>query len=447
MPNPGLSAMAAAFEPEILVLSHADDDHIGGFSRFAATVHVAPRQIWVPYEWGLVWFALATAVGAWPAAESSDSSSGPQTGEDFTSTAIGPDALRALPGAGFDENDLRERADPSAGRGPHESVEPSSALPGVVEVSFDDALSDLSADDLGQCARREPIDAFGSLNVGPGLDAEVLGQIEELLGNATPRERQRIRERLADVVRAEQDKSERPRRPAPTGTPSTIAREIFDRAEEVCRILAWARSVGTTVRFFSTDAVRDDGTPPPWSWVGMPGVATVVNAREVRFEPVRIFDAVHSLFLAVSLTTTNRRALVTFFWPTTATSADGAILWSDSAGETCLPGYVTRHDLVPWEHIGIMTAPHHGSANPDHDQVWKAWERACARLARNIPVVVSGGKPKARLADPFLELSSELRACTNCRHPGHPGRYGRRGHRTVSAVFVNGSTFLQPKCE
>jgi hypothetical protein len=43
----------ARFTPEILVLSHDDHDHIGGWDGFALTGLTSLKELWVPYEWGL----------------------------------------------------------------------------------------------------------------------------------------------------------------------------------------------------------------------------------------------------------------------------------------------------------------------------------------------------------------------------------------------------------
>lgn len=53
----------AAQHPQILLLTHDDDDHIGGWSGFAAEADRQqhwPEQIWLPYEWAALAIAAAT---------------------------------------------------------------------------------------------------------------------------------------------------------------------------------------------------------------------------------------------------------------------------------------------------------------------------------------------------------------------------------------------------
>ncbi len=45
--------------PAVLVLTHDDADHIGGYRGFAATGLSSLRELWVPFDWGALAFTLA----------------------------------------------------------------------------------------------------------------------------------------------------------------------------------------------------------------------------------------------------------------------------------------------------------------------------------------------------------------------------------------------------
>lgn len=52
--NGALGHLVAAAEPIILILTHDDKDHIGGWDAFAPTGLDTLRELWIPYEWVLV---------------------------------------------------------------------------------------------------------------------------------------------------------------------------------------------------------------------------------------------------------------------------------------------------------------------------------------------------------------------------------------------------------
>jgi hypothetical protein len=91
------------------------------------------------------------------------------------------------------------------------------------------------------------------------------------------------------------------------------------------------------------------------------------------------------LLQAFRLTVQNRRALVTFVWPTEDThtgwhKTGGFLHWSDSHGAGCDPSGSTG--FTPWDLVDVMSAPHHGSAAEDrlsrgyaHGDIWRGLER------------------------------------------------------------------------
>ena len=57
--TPGMGRLVAQAAPELLILTHDDADHIGGWRGFASTGLTALEELWVPYEWGVLVRLLA----------------------------------------------------------------------------------------------------------------------------------------------------------------------------------------------------------------------------------------------------------------------------------------------------------------------------------------------------------------------------------------------------
>lgn len=396
---------AAGFDPDILVLTHSDADHIGGFADFISARGSRLREVWVPYEWGLLAQAYAGLVGLLRSG---------------TDRQTNPEDIRDLGGPGLGENS----------RPPSVVLEPwGDQEDGVLPTN-----AEMQTHVLG---------------LGPQFDAE------------RPNE-SRVEGAIREAIEKEREAN-------PTWPPVPDPKEVEDvvadltiKSEQLLSIVETTLRVGIRVRFFSTDAV---GTTPPWASAGNPGMLTLVNAVEVFFVRSAQVDAEVNLYLALRLTAQNRRALAPFLWDAgcaevldqiqqlhtdywderdlrAAIKPWGILIWSDGAGESArVTGANGIHsDFVPWEHVALMTAPHHASATDDHRPIWQAREAFCNLVGREIPVLSAGGK-MPRTATEFTDLlPSEVRACTRCRH------LKERPSKTVVAIVDGPSTRLTPTC-
>lgn len=144
-------------------------------------------------------------------------------------------------------------------------------------------------------------------------------------------------------------------------------RRLKQRLRALRKIYDTARRVGTKIRYFSYEEAE---AAPDAYWLksGEPGWMTIINAREIypRTTP-------HApVLLYFALTIQNRRAIVPFVQaadPFGVGTPTGMLMCSDSSFEfipECPP---------PWSRIGIITAPHHGSANDAHDSLYLEAER------------------------------------------------------------------------
>ncbi|UAL29893.1 MBL fold metallo-hydrolase [Nocardioides rotundus] len=397
---------AAGFDPDILVLTHSDSDHVGGFEDFITARRSRLREIWVPYEWGLLVQALAGLVGVL------------RTGTD---AETGPEDLRDL-GASV----IRERKYPPAV---------------VLDWPWREDVDALAADVEMQ---------MHVLGLGPAFESERPDDdwVQSAIRQAINKERV--------------DNPAWPPLPQPEEVAEVVA-DLTAKSQQLLSIVESTLKAGIRVRFFSTDAV---GTTPPWTSAGRPGMLTLVNAVEVFFVRSKQTDPGANLYLAMRLTAQNRRALAPFLWDAgcvdvldrilqldtdywderdlrAAIKPWGVLIWSDGAGDSArvTGGAGIHSDFVPWEHVALMTAPHHASATEDHRRIWEAREAFCKLAGRHIPVLSAGGN-MPRTAAAFTDaVPSELRACTRCRH------LKERPSKTVVAVVDGPGTHLTPTCQ
>ena len=407
---------AAEFNPDILILTHSDDDHVGGFQTLANAWPDRLRQLWVPYEWGLLAEAGAALAGAEP-----------------------PDPIQVV-----NSEEIRLLGEAGADL---------AQLPAAVVRD-------------GEPRGRRPDFLLGIMDRGEGL---LLGP--ERVGL---RESQTLEALITEVIERERESNPSwPPVPKPEKAHG-VAKDVIKKADLLLGILAEAASHGVDIRYFSTDAVRDD-RPTPWTIEGMVGVATIVNAVEVDLVPARFRDPAWSLYLAYRLTVQNRRALAVYLWERsclcgvqlllevgewervtdipmtiwTLTAAHdrnfkpwGVLIWSDGAGESCRVGWAggVQNDLVPWEHIAAMTAPHHGSKGVAHRQIWGARAEAQDVLGREIPLLLAGGTGSQSTAPEYLSVDREHRACTRCRH------LGDSSSKTVVLAVDGPTVTMTPAC-
>lgn len=296
-------------EPEIVILTHDDTDHIGGAAvalrQLALRRPTTPTEIWLPADWLLVLIASA-ALGD----------------PDFEATPgdadLSPEAVEAL----------------MTGEG--------GGVPGLPRVDEH---------------QKEQLNSDSIAATGAMVD-ELLERAERVVGAAD------LAEVLEGVITA--DRHERLQSLGVLGTSAAIATRGAKQALRIRRIIAAARGCGT-VRWFSVDVGPCPG--PLWLAHGRPGELTLINAEEVvpTWRSRVSSPGVTLLYLVSLVTIQNERALVPFVWPTEA-DRNGVIIWSDSTGASCAP--TTAAGPTPWAKAGLMTAPHHGSRSPDHQAIW-----------------------------------------------------------------------------
>lgn len=215
---------------------------------------------------------------------------------------------------------------------------------------------------------------------------EVVGTVVEALSDAL----------RSGVIEARQTPSDR--------EVSDVALDISKKATKLRRILSDADAAGWSIRWFSTDHM----TRRSWLTSGEPGLATIVNAQEVEVQDPPGSAAL--LLHAAQLTVQNRRALAPYLWGLRA--GGDAVIWSDGDGG----GSGNLQDF-PWQAIGVMSAPHHGSGNDAHEPVWAS---LCG--SHSCPFIVRTGGFWRQKLHLVLQLLPEVISRSTYRDPGYrPG--------------------------
>ncbi|WP_344211835.1 hypothetical protein [Kribbella sancticallisti] len=397
-----LGLQASSFEPNVLVLTHDDADHVGGATAFfGAYRHLAgthrtavnPPEVWLPLDWFHVVQALARLTERPNRRE--DEMRRSQV-EAATSEA-GPidedtGALRMLLG------DAHERRNPPA------SEEP------IAQGLFDE------------------VDQYPEVL---GLPEEIVWGVtrwfEHERGDIRPWDekfrptqfrgeaRDRISTRVEPVIKAHRKVISAGRQGAGKdswlGSHGAVAQRVAESAERIAGIVLAADEIGCRFRWFDVD-LASARRLPCWPSEGRPGLVTILNAIEVEPPPPPPTDPALALTLAARLSVQNRRALVTYLWPTApspydpwdqTSGTDGVLIWSDAEGSVA--GCEPTTGMVPWRTVSVMSAPHHASSVSAHEAIWR-------HRPPNIKVILSNNKEPD--SPYFLSLPTALRDCTHC---------------------------------
>ncbi|MFI5710151.1 hypothetical protein [Kribbella sp. NPDC051620] len=399
---------AASFAPDVLVLTHDDKDHVGAADaffegrsyrhRFRGTDLGAP-EVWVPLDWLHVLQALAqlgyrknerTAPGRDRQVKAAMPSQGP-VDEDI-------DAIRDLLGT---PKPRRSRSEPSVmviGRTGDNRPGPPSDVPGPQKLSAEIARG--AAASLGR-----------ELQV---LDSRELGRYPRQLRGEAMRRISRAVEPVINSHRQVLSDNRRGTGPIAeswAGTDRQVATRVAESAVRIAGILLGAYVAGCRFRWFDVDQATM-AESPCWPSEGLPYLVTIVNAVEVEPPPPPAADPALALTLATRLSVQNRRALVTYLWPTMPSPkspwphtnrTDGVLIWSDA--EAVVAGNAPTAGLVPWKTISLMSAPHHASAVSAHEAIW-------LHRPPNVKVMLSSNNQ--RDSKHFLAIPSQLRDCTRC---------------------------------
>lgn len=366
--GPGLNEKARIHDPDVVILTHDDQDHIGGAEQFFSSLgpyqKPGQRELWIPSEWALLVFSLMAVSnpGLSVVVDKSDGPSGT--------------AHISLP-------DLRDRIRGEQTNGP---------IAGLSVIGEGQDPTDENA------ARKfaKLLRTFDLQDVA--LRIRAVHELEGYIGQLQHR-----------IVNPDPDED----RKFWAGKARQVAARVVKRAVAILEILASAAKAGVRIRHFCVD-VSPNRSRPPYLTSGRPGQLTIVNAVPVSFSVPDMESAAGSLLHLSQLTIQNRRALVTFLWPTNEDSSDGVLIWSDSDGVNAEADGL--HGRTPWALTRWMTAPHHGSENIAHQPIWDGfkWHNSVAKVP--IIAVVSGDMPKKthNAAADYNAAPQPYRSCTNC---------------------------------
>lgn len=367
-----LGEQAAVASPSIVVLTHDDQDHIGGWDSFAKIQDRSTRkikQLWVPAEWGYL------AVCALQVDPPSNIMHGNIRLDDVQAKKL---AL-ALDVAEMRSVWSEER---------YMAVSPQEGN-----------LDGRSFDNMEKT--RAILD---------GSKSDIIEEFEKIDKKLTSRHRSRMNGKAK--LPSSQDSASR----------------TFDRWRNICEILTWCGNNNIRVRFFSTRLATHWGKHPksgPWRNVGIPEKFTIANAAEVNPANLAVTNHLGVAYYVSRLTAQNRLALTPYLHGNHESGGMGIMVWSDSAGEPVMgEGKYSgkKWDLTPWDRIGVMTAPHHGSTNKAHDRIWEARSEECKERSGVCPrrpkiaVVVAGTKKEQDVHSAVKQIPKGVRCCNRCRH-------------------------------
>lgn len=292
--------------------------------------------------------------------------------------------------------------------------------PGVPHLAcYRSAADEDSADGTGAGDDRADEDSTNEYGAAETPDDSALREILNDLSPVSSGDKARLASLLHDYLRRFRGQISKSTDPTVrwSGTSKEIAKRAVRRAVSIVDILREAASCKVKIRLFSVD-LPPDLQFAPFLFSGKPGQLTIVNAIEVWFRGAPLESAVGLLFHSIRLTVQNRRALVTFLWPSLPSRRDGLLIWSDSDGEIAEAGQLGG--LTPWAITSWMTAPHHGSRNPAHGRIWQGRQAEVDRYgvpnARYIHPIVSGDMRHAphEPSPYFQDCPPHMRSCAAC---------------------------------
>lgn len=451
----------AAHEPHVLILSHDDDDHIGGIADFLGAMQAKPSrpwpwhsalgsglrplQIWMPFDWVRLALVLAVTQGLldpddfdidnyygadhrrrrqqrnpevdWITADINTALSQALDDAQRRGSTKGKDGRTRKIGGTTDAEVIRNRS--ILGSAGHDRDLADQRLHDLRRRRDDDVLRDpLLLADLSRHeadSEHEHDQYMEEMDRLSGLVEAIagLGTLENVLIDAVTVAVSKGRRKFGDLFKEGRGW---------TGTDEGIAKRAVKTADRTLSILRDGLRAGAILRFFDPDAAvavarAFPNTSPPWHTQGKPGRVTILNAGEVRVRVPHIEDRRHAkedaLALAALLTVQNSRALATYLWPEpglTWYGGCGAIIWSDT--EHRIAGEPPTHRVVPWFATSVMSAPHHASDDQFHADLWR-------HKANHVRVLLSHNRE--RDTNRFLSLPPSQRDCTKCaaQSPAH----------------------------
>lgn len=353
-----------AVEWDVVLLTHNDGDHIGDASSFF--LHSQVREVWLPYDWHLLFQSLEDLAAH-----------GPVDIEVLSSTTLFDEVLSTV-------REHREALESDAqlgdGRG------------GAWPVGDRDVPRPrTSLDYLLRVLRA----TRGALSTWQPSQWDHLELAMSWIGQDST------------VARGLTGRRVGPRRLKDRSVPTVTA---MDAIYSAC----WAGRVNA-VRWYSVDAASAHPTRAghsPWELAGDPSLLTVVNAWGVKpptaTPPTSLAAAFGRVVVAYLLTIQNRRALVSMSACSVGTST---CLFSSDSGFEFNRSTVSKVLVdVPWSRVGASVGMHHGSAEADHDHLF-------AQL-QGLDVVFGRSGSNKRLHPAFLAPPDDKRGCTWCKTHG-----------------------------